>query len=267
MKTPLSLTKALYSARGKFNLEVNMKKLNMGRIGLLLLVSSLGLAACTPPVPEVVNTQVRFVNAATGSTNLNIYFGEDKKNGTAVNPYKAVFPGADSYTVVPSGTLKYSLCIDDLKTCSNDNLTIETVKDKPKTVFLVGTKDTADDTGTTPRPLEVISFVDEPGVPASGNAKFRVIHVATSTIANEVKFHFTGPDEGLQITPPALKYKEAYSYTEVPAKDYRLRVTIAGTPDPVLDTGKITFVAGKVYTLVIFNPELNKGGISVLTDR
>lgn len=246
-------------------LEANMK-VNVGRIGLLL-ASSLALAACTPPPPEVVNTQVRFVNAAAGSTTMNVFYGETPKNTSPV-PYGSVFPKADAYAIVSSGGLTYSLCLDGSLTCTKKDQTIDTAKDKPKTVVLVGTKDTADDTGTNPRPLEVLAFSDETTLPAGDKAKIRVIHAASVPGANNVDIYITDPNAPLAGLPPALEYKKSYDYREVAAGTLRLRVTAPGVTSSLLvDSGPLTLAAGKVYTAVIFNPDAAGFGVSLLTDK
>jgi hypothetical protein len=249
-----------------------MKKLNVGRIGLLLLVSSLGLAACTPPPPEVVNTQIRFVNAATSagvSADMDLIFEKIRKNTTPIG-LRGVYPSADTYASVPSGGLTYSWCTAGTIDCSVKDLKVDTAKDKPKTVILMGTVETTDDNDATVanrRPLEAVVFNDDTPVPGDNQMKFRVIHAANTSLASDAKFHFTGPDDALQTVAPGIKYKEAYAYTEAPAKTYKLRVTISGTPDPILDSGAVSLVAGKTYTFVLTNPGLNKTGIILLTDK
>jgi Domain of unknown function (DUF4397) len=240
----------------------------MKKFGMMLLVSSLALAACTPPLDPPTNTQIRFVNAVGDSTSMNVFYGQDKKNTSAVG-FRGVFPGTDAYSTVPSGSVKYSLCLDDLLDCSKKDQTIDVAKDEPKTVVLVGTKSTADDAGATPRPLEIVSFGDKTAIPGEGKAKIRVIHAASVAGANKIDLYITEPGAALNGFPPALEYKAAYDYREVStATQQRLRVTSPGVTSSLLvDSGPLTLVAGKVYTAVIFNPDAGGLGITLLTDK
>jgi hypothetical protein len=271
---PLSLTKALYSARGKFNLEVIMKKLNVGRIGLLLLVSSLGLAACTPAVPEVVNTQVRFVNAATTAgqgVDLDVYFDKTKKN-TAALSYRGVFPDVNSYLTVNNGNLGFSLYKFNSLDIIKDAQTVETVKDKPKTVMLVGTTETTDDAGDTARPLEIVTLSDETTIPAAGKARFRVIHAATAAGASKVSLFVTAPNADLGTATAAVrqfKYKDVYNFIDRSEGPVQIQATVEDVASTVIvDSGPLNFAAGKIYTIVIFNPpSASKLGMTLLTDK
>jgi hypothetical protein len=273
-KTPLSLTKALYRARGKFTLEVNMKKLSVGRIGMLLLVSSIGLAACTPPVPEVVNTQVRFVNAATTAgqgVDLDVYFDKTKKN-TAALSYRGVFPDVNSYLTVNNGNLGFSLYKFNSLDIIKDAQTVETVKDKPKTVMLIGTTETTDDTGDSARPLEIMTLSDETTIPAAGKARFRVIHAATAAGANKVSLYVTAPNADLGTATAVVrqfKYKDPYNYIDRSEGPVQIQATVEDVPGTVIvDSGPLNFVAGKIYTIVIFNPpSASKLGMTLLTDK
>jgi hypothetical protein len=250
-------------------LEANMEKLNVGRMGMVLLTSSLVLAACTPPVPEVVNTQIRFVNAATKagqSTDMDLYFDTTRKNTTPLG-YRSVFPAANTYTTVPSGGLTYSWCFAGTIDCPKKDQAVETSKDKPKTVILLGTTETTDDTGDKPRPLELLTLDDDTPIPNDQKVKYRVVHAASLGLANKVDIHFTDPNAALLESPPSLDYKGIYDYREIPASTRRLRVTGQGTGVILVDSPSFDLMAGKVYTLLVLNPESGGVGVTLLTDR
>jgi hypothetical protein len=252
---PLSLTKGLYRARGKFYLEAIMKN-NF----VALLISSLALASCTPPDPGT--SQVRFVNGVTDSTSMNVYFGQDKKNTSAV-PFRSAFPSTETYSPVTGGNVAYSLCLDDLLDCSKKDQAFTAVKDDATTVLLVGTKATADDTATVPRPLEIVSFSDKTTIPAEGKARLRIVHAATVEGANKVDVYLSDPNAALTGFPVELLYKAKTEYRDWPAGVQSIRVTAPGVTNSVLvDSGPFTLVASKIYTFVIFNT-----GVSTLLDK
>lgn len=239
----------------------------MKKIIAAVLVSSLGLMACNTTPSVIPNSQVRFVNTVQDSTGVNIFFGEDKINGTTPVPFKNSFPSATTYRTVVSGTLAYRMCLDDLYTCTKPSETIALGGDKLTSVFLLGTKSATDDTGVNARPIEIISAVTDTAAPASGKIKIRVLHTATLPAANMVDIYITAPQDNLAGLPPQLSYKGIYDYRELAAGSYRIRATAVGvTSTALVDSDTLTLEAGKVYTAVITNPENGKGVI-LLTDK
>ena len=95
--------------------------------------------------------------------------------------------------------------------------------------------------------LEVLT--DDNAAPASGNAKVRLIHGAPT--AGLVDIYVTAPGADLSAAIPTLTdidYGIVSPYLEVPAEDYQVRVTPAGTLDVVIDSGTLTLEAGDIRT-------------------
>jgi hypothetical protein len=264
-KTPLSLTKALYRARGKFTLEVHMKKLSFGNMGMLLLASSLGLAACTPAPVDPGKGQLRIVNALRDSTGLKVYYG-DKTAPESLTPviYKAAFPSVETYSTVSVGTLKYGLCeTSNDRSCSNDGQLLEVAKDEAKTVFVFGTVDKADDLNDPKRPVEIVTVSDKTDLPENGKAKVRLVYADSSATYATVDVHVTASTAvDLLVKPLNLAYKAVDAYSPVTAGKYKIRLTARGETNVLIDSGELDFVAGKIYTFVLF-----KDAILKLTDR
>jgi hypothetical protein len=268
-KTPLSLTKALYRARGKFTLEVFMKKLNVGRIGLLLLVSSLGLSACTPPLPvSLPDAKFRLVHASPDGGNLEIYV-DDKRIINASLNYKESYP-KDAYTTLSADNHKVEVCPAGEKTgCVSTTAKFDS--EKNYTVLLIGTKATTDDAAPTARPLELAAFTDNLASPTKPeNARLRVIHAAANTAADKV-------DVSVQTLTPSVskvvykntQYKNAFDADEIVAGNTQVLVNATDASKSLLiDSGTIATVAGKVYTAIAVNPVSGtSGGVILLTDK
>ncbi|MDF2179996.1 CHRD domain-containing protein [Aliiglaciecola sp. CAU 1673] len=84
---------------------------------------------------------------------------------------------------------------------------------------------------------------DETAVTA-GNARVQVLHGAAN--APMVDIYVTAPDAELQASAAlaTLSFKEFSAQTEVPAGDYRVRITPAGTLDVVFDSDTLTLPDG-----------------------
>jgi hypothetical protein len=93
------------------------------------------------------------------------------------------------------------------------------------------------------------SFVltDDNSAPGAGNAKVRVVHLAG---AGDVDIYLTAPGVDLAAERPTSavgNWGDASDYIGVPAGDYEVRATLAGTKTVVI-RGTLTLVAGQVRT-------------------
>jgi Domain of unknown function (DUF4397) len=260
-KTPLSLTKALYRARGKFTLEVHMKKLNVGRMGLLLLISSLGLAACTQPVVQVEDAKVRIVHSVADGGVLNLFVDTVLKTSGAPLDFKGVFPASGYAAFAPK---KYTF--EGTPTTSSKPLfTFDATFESAKTYTVIAMGAVA---GKVPaRPITPVILEDNNTPPGSGNFKLRLVHAVTDSTAETVRAFITSPGANLTGVPLTLDYSKASVYVELTAGAYQLRVVPKTENSPVLrDLPTFTFESGKVYTVIAADGALGSS-LSVLVDR
>jgi hypothetical protein len=99
--------------------------------------------------------------------------------------------------------------------------------------------------------------------PAAGQARLRVVHAAATAPAVDV--YVTAPTADLATTSATLTnvaFKAFSDGLEVPAADYRVRVTAAGSKSVVFDSGTLPVPAG-ADLLVVAVPQAN--GISPIS--
>lgn len=96
-----------------------------------------------------------------------------------------------------------------------------------------------------------IILVDDNTTPTAGNARVRAIHGAPSAPAVDV--YVTAPGADLETATPVLtgvEFGDVADYLEVPAGDYQVRVTPAGTKAVAIDSGTLTLESGQVRTAI-----------------
>jgi hypothetical protein len=99
--------------------------------------------------------------------------------------------------------------------------------------------------------IEPIVLEDDNSTPAAGTARVRAIHGAPS--APLVDVYVTAPGADLEATLPVLSnvaFGDVADYLVVPAGDYQVRVTAAGTKTMVIDSGALTLTSGQVRTAI-----------------
>ena len=99
--------------------------------------------------------------------------------------------------------------------------------------------------------IEPIVLEDDNTAPAAGSVRVRAIHGAPSAPAVDV--YVTAPGADLATATPALtgvEFGDVSSYLEVPAGDYQVRVTPAGTKTVAIDSGALTLSGGQVRTVI-----------------
>jgi Domain of unknown function (DUF4397) len=99
--------------------------------------------------------------------------------------------------------------------------------------------------------LTPIVLEDDNSTPAAGTARVRAIHGAPSAPA--VDIYVTAPGADLEGETPVLtgvEFGDVADYLEVPAGDYQVRVTPAGTKIVAIDSGTLTLVSGQVRTAI-----------------
>lgn len=96
-----------------------------------------------------------------------------------------------------------------------------------------------------------IVLEDDNTEPAAGNARVRAVHGAPSAPA--VDIYVTAPGADLATATPVLTgvgFGDVADYLEVPAGEYQVRVTPAGTRTVAIDSGALTLESGQVRTAV-----------------
>jgi hypothetical protein len=96
-----------------------------------------------------------------------------------------------------------------------------------------------------------IVLTDDNSTPPTGTARVRAIHGAPSAPAVDV--YVTAPDADLETASPVLSnvaFGDVADYLEVPAGDYQVRVTPAGSKTVVIDSGALTLASGQVRTAI-----------------
>jgi hypothetical protein len=99
--------------------------------------------------------------------------------------------------------------------------------------------------------IEPIVLEDDNTAPAAGNVRVRAIHGAPSAPAVDV--YVTAPGADLATATPTLTnvpFGAVSDYLEVPAGDYQVRVTPAGTKIVAIDSGALTLAGGQVRTVI-----------------
>ena len=96
-----------------------------------------------------------------------------------------------------------------------------------------------------------IVLQDDNTAPAAGNARVRAIHGAPSAPA--VDIYVTAPGADLATATPVLtgvEFGDVADYLKVPAGEYQVRVSPAGTKLVVIDSGPLTLESGQVRTAI-----------------
>jgi hypothetical protein len=99
--------------------------------------------------------------------------------------------------------------------------------------------------------IEPLVLQDDRTAPPAGNVKVRAVHGAPS--APVVDIYVTAPGADITTATPALTnvpFGAASDYLTVPAGDYQVRVTPAGSKTVAIDSGSLTLAAGQVRTAI-----------------
>lgn len=103
--------------------------------------------------------------------------------------------------------------------------------------------------------IEPLVLNDDNSQPAAGNVKVRLVHAAPS--AGLVDIYVTAPGTDINGISPTISdfdFKDDSGYLEVPAGDYRVRITLADTKTVAIDTGTLSLAAGQIRTAFALDP-------------
>jgi hypothetical protein len=192
-------------------------------------------ASPSPTPTPTGNGRLRIVNASPDAPNLDIL-----SDGTNFVPNLA-FGSASSYITTTAGV--HAINVNVANTTTNLMTTNIVVQNGDQTLFVVGRAAT----------MQPVIHPDNNATPAAGNIRVRLIH-AGSGVGN-VDVFLTAPGDDISTGPPTasnIAFRGATGEVDIPAGEYRVRVTAVGTRSPVLiDTGTLNLASGKIYTTVI----------------
>lgn len=214
---------------------------------LALLAGSLGMSGCG----DTTYGMVRAVHASSTAPNV------DAKAGNTFFAQNLAFGSASTYTKVPSeATETYNFYAAGSDSTSVLNTTGPLLKNTVVTVFALGELSHA----------IAVAKVEDPvmdaAIPASGDAKVRVVH--GSYLAGPVDVYVTAPGTMLtKSVAPVLTnftFGTVSPYVTVPAGDYEVQVTPTGNQGTVLITvPSVTLSSGQLYTAIAVDPTAAAG--------
>ena len=201
----------------------------------LVMAAALAAAACdddtTTPVSEA---RVRVVHASPDAPNVDVVV-----DGTTVLS-NVPFGAASDYLPVDGGNRQLQVRPAGSSTAGIDaNQDVEDGSDY--TIIASGLVAN----------ISALALRDDNALPGAGQVRLRVVHGAPSAPAVDV--YVTAPGADLNTVTPTLTnvpFGAASNYLEVPAGNYQVRVTVAGTPTVAIDTGPLSLAAGVVRTAI-----------------
>lgn len=104
--------------------------------------------------------------------------------------------------------------------------------------------------------IEPLIATDDPR-PVATNAKVRIIHAAADPAAASVDIYVTAVGADINAEDPALTdvaFKANTGYIALPAGDYDVTVTIAGTKTAAIGPATISIANGDVFTAIARDP-------------
>jgi len=205
-----------------------------GKLALVAL-TVFGLGACSDddPIAPAQTAEVRVMHASPNAPNVDVLV-DDATVLTNV-PFRA----ASAYLEVASGSRRIRVRATGTTT---------TVIDATVSLGTGGTF-TVIATGLLAG-IQPLVVVDTLTAPAAGQVKVRVVHAAPA--AGGVDVYVTAPGANLATATPVLTnvpFRGVSNYLTVPAGQYQIRVTPAGTKTVAIDA-TVTLAAGQIRTVV-----------------
>ena len=196
------------------------------------------------------NAKIRLVNAIPDEGSLDLLI-DTKSAATGVgygaaSSYVTVGSGSRHLQVEPSGST--TILIDRTDSISSgNNLTLLSLN-----------------FSFTP-PTSVL-LTDDNSAPTSGNFKLRIVNASPGMGAQDVYVMPFGSGPGGAPTISSLGLGSAGGYSTLAPGDYEVFFTQPGTTNINLDSGKLTFAAGQVRTLLGLNNPQGAFESTLLTD-
>jgi len=208
------------------------------RVLFCAVLGLIALASFTIGCGSSSNARIRLVNATPDEGDLDLLV--DTKNVAssvgygAASAYSSVGSGSRQLQVEPTGTT--TILIDRTDSVSSGaNLSLVTLN------FSFN--------------ISSILLTDDNSAPTSGNFKLRILNASPGMGAQDVYVVTFGTDiNSVDRTFSSLAFGSAAAYSTLAAGDYEVFFTPPGQKFPInLDSGKLTFSAGQIRTLLALN--------------
>lgn len=193
-----------------------------------------------PPPPPPVNATLRVIHAASDAPNVNVLVG-----GQPVIQDLAYAQSSDNFSLAPAtiNVAVQGILPGNTTATVIGPLDLALAAATNYKVFAVGSV-----AGETLEPLVVTSDVKDL---AAGNVRLQVVHAASA--APTVDIHVTAPDAALGTALATLEYKGSTAALDVPAGNYRVRITLPGQQAVVFDSGSLTLAGGTDLVVAAIN--------------
>lgn len=197
----------------------------------------------TPP-PAIVDATLRVIHASSDAPNVNILVA-----GQSVVEDLAYAQSSDNFNLPPA---TYNIAVQ-ARLPGNSAATVIGPLDvtlaeaKNYKVFAVGSV-----AGASLEPLVVSSDVK---ALTAGNVRLQVVHAASAAPAVDV--HVTAPNDALGAALATLDFKQSTAAVDVPAGNYRVRITLPGQQTVVFDSGALELAGGTDLVVAAINNRLS----------
>jgi Domain of unknown function (DUF4397) len=203
-------------------------------------------------------SSVRALHGSSDTPAVDLFVDGTKVSPAAGFTFRTTFPAnaaGGGYAQLPAGKRMVKVCATGTTVCPVD-AALNLAADTRYTVAVIGTLKADDDHGETPRPITPLVLEDRaPNKPAE--AQVRLVHAAANPAADKVDVYVTAPGANLASASPAIagfKYGKDSGYLALKPGDYQVRITLPQTKTVVIDSGKLSLVAGKVFTAFAVDP-------------
>lgn len=222
---------------------------------MALLVTSLVLVGCGGSDGDSHDPQLRAVHLSPDAPAVDIKVND-------ATPLTGVeYRQASQFLMVDTGSTDISVLVPALGGASALDATLNLKEDRKYTVI-------AANTVANGLPLTPLVVEDDIAPPAAGNAAVTVVHGSPS--APSVDIYVTAPGAALPASPllSDIPFQTISEEVEVPAGDYQVRITPAGSTTVVYDSGTLNLVDGVEYVAIAADDidSENLVGLLILTD-
>ncbi|PNY81340.1 DUF4397 domain-containing protein [Deinococcus koreensis] len=210
------------------------------------------------PPAEAPKSGARALHASSDTPAVDLLIDGAKVSPAGGFAFRTTFPNnaaGGGYAQLPSGKRQVKVCAAGTTVCpvaAALNLAAGT----RYTVAVIGTLSPDDDHGKTPRPLTPLVLQDS-AASKPDKAQVRLVHAAATPAANLVDVYVTAPGADIGKISPAIadfQYSKDSGYLPLPPGDYQVRITLPHTKTVVIDSGKLSLMAGKVFTAFAVDP-------------
>ena len=213
---------------------MNRVHLRWAPLARLLSAGSIAFALAACSSSDTPTSQLRAIHASADAPNVDL-----QVNG-AVQATNVAYKSASTFFTFQQGTNRIQINPTGATTSVID-LSPSLIGNHRYTALVVGSAAANAPTG---QQLTTVLVDDPANPPAVGNVKVRVVHGAPAVSA--VDIYLTAPGAALPAEPtiPGLAFTNAAPASganalEVPAGDYEIRATLAGTQTVAFDSGPI----------------------------